>query len=204
MAARDLCTRADVTSYAPGYISNATTDALIDRLITAISDEIHRNAGREFKAISPADSVRRFEIGPEHRRSRIVRIGDLSTDPTAVKIVDYDQSTVVQTVTAANYVPLPRDREEWQSYTAIHLPPRSPLAVSLATGHLLEVTGTWGFPSVPDDIREACAGIVLFRYVSDAAAAGTLLAESLEEVNVGVLYAAARGVIDGYAPPLIA
>ena len=203
MAARDLCTRADVTSYAPGYTSDATTDALLDRLITAESDTIHRRTAREFKAISPAVDPRKFDIDDANCRARTIRIGDVSA-VTVVKLIDTDQTTTTQTVTTPNYVLLPRVREEWEPYTSIYFPPGSTAASTLTAGAVLEVTGTWGFPAVPDNIREACASFVLFRYVADVAAAGTRFAEALAEINVGALFAGAMAVVESYQEPLVA
>ena len=59
MAARDLCTLADVVRYAPGYTAgdDADTDATLTTLITAVSREVHRAAGRIEKSLTCAASA---------------------------------------------------------------------------------------------------------------------------------------------------
>jgi hypothetical protein len=121
-----------------------------------------------------------------------------------VRVIDWDQTTVAQTLSAASYVLLPRVRQAWEPITGLAFPAATSDPAHLAVGRVLEVDGSWGFPVVPDDIREACARLVLFRYVSDAAQAGTLLAESLAEVAVGALFASARSVVESYRTTLAA
>jgi hypothetical protein len=204
---RGLCELADVYSYAPGYRRrpDADTDALLERLILAETRAIQRDTGREFVAIYPAQATRRFDLGTAEVSSRVVRIGDLAQAPTGsstVKLIDADQVTVAQTVAAADYVPLPRVRGSWEPITGLFFPPSTPAAAELVGGRVLEIalagTDVWGYPSVPDDIREACAKLVVSRYALDVANAGTLLAESLAEVNVGALFASGRSTIESY------
>lgn len=197
MAVRDLCTSGDVTSYAPGYTSDATTDALIVRLVTSESRSFHQQTGREVKAIDPAVATRRFDVAPWNARHRMVQIGDITT-VTTVKIIDPDQTTELETVATANRVSLPRVREEWEPITGLYFPYSSASPVTLSAGYVVEVNGTWGFPSVPADVKEAVAGMVLWRYVSDVSAAGTRFAEALAEINVSAIFANAQSVIEGY------
>lgn len=204
MAARDICTRANVTALVPGYVSDVATDSVIDTLITAESRAAHKRAGREFKAIA-SNNTRRFDLGPWQQRNRRVRIGDLAS-ATTVKIIDADQTTAVETVASANYVLWPRVREEWQPITAIDFPAGSPSPASLWSGRVLEVAGTWGFPSLPEDLVTAVAKMVLVRYLADAAASGTALSDALNEqgFNAAQAFASAREVIDSYRAPAVA
>jgi hypothetical protein len=201
--ARSLCELEDAASYAPGYRSDPATDSVLRQLIAAESRAIHERTGREFKAIMPVVGTRRFDIASWNSSERKVRIGDASAI-TTVKVIDSDQVTEIETVAAANYVTLPRVRQEWEPITALLFPSRSASAASLLSGRVLEVAGTWGFPSIPADLREACAKLVVTRYVSDAAAAGSAFSEALAEVNVGALFASAREVVESYTTPLVA
>lgn len=196
---RALCELEDVTYYAPGYRSDPRTDAVLEQLILAESQAIMRESGREMKAISPSLGTRRFDIADWNVRTRTVKIGDCASATMTVKIIDSNQTTELETVSSANYVLLPRVRQEWEPIRGLYFPPGSAAAATLATGYVLEVAGTWGFPSIPADLREACARIVLFRYVTNAATSGTAFAEALAEVNIGSLFAAGRAVVESYA-----
>lgn len=198
---RGLCELADVVSYAPGYARspNPTTDALLERLIMAETRAIERETRREFVPIFPAVATRRFDLDGNAVASRTVYVGDMAAAPTTVTIVDDDQTSTIETVTSANYVLLPRVRYPFQSIRALHFPLYSPAAATLEVGGLVEITATWGFPEIPDDIREACAKLVISRYALDAANAGSLFSEALAEVNVGALFASARATVRGYA-----
>lgn len=202
---RGLCELADVYSYAPGYRANPDTDALLERLILAETRAIQRETGREFVAIFPASATRRFDVQLWNVRTRIVRIGDLAQVPSGastVKLIGPDQTTVDQTITSADFVAEPRVRGSWEPITGLYFPPFTPAAASLYAGQVLEIalagSDVWGFPVIPDDIREACARLVVSRYALDAASAGTLLSEALAEVNVGALFASGRSVVESY------
>lgn len=195
MAVRDLCTAAEVKAYAPGYSADATTDALIDRLITSESIAFHEGAGREFKAIDPAVATRRFELGIWHTRHRRVHIGDITTVST-VKVIDRDQTTELETVATADRVSLPRIRQEWEPITGLYFPWDSSASTTLDVGYLIEVNGTWGFPGVPADVKEAVAAMVLWRYVTEASSTGTRFAEAIGGLDLGALFANARSVME--------
>ena len=201
--ARGLCELEDVTAYAPGYKSDPRTDAVIEQFILAASREMSQRTGRELKAITPVLSTRRFDFDYDSLRSRVVHIGDAASI-SSVKVIDEDQASVIETVAAANYVTLPRNRQEWEPINALYFPDRSPLPAGFSWGRVIEVTGTWGFPAVPADLKEACARLVVFRYVTDVTQAGTQFSESLEGINVGSLFASSRDVIESYGIPLVA
>lgn len=199
LGARALCGIEDVTAYAPGYEVDDRTDELLLRLIDSESRTFHKRTGREIVAITPPVNVRRFDLGAWHVRQRKVLLGDLASAPTTVRIYDHDQSTLLQTLAAADYVTLPRVRQEWEPIRALTFPYGTPDPAELAPARVLEVTGTWGFPLIPEDVREAVAGMVLFRYARDAASAGTQLAESLAQVDVGALFANAQRVLRSHS-----
>lgn len=198
-----LCEPSDVFAYAPGYTATPQTQEVIRRLILARTRQIQQETAREVRAISPAQNTRRFDVEPAHLRSRTIRIGDAATVST-VKLYDPDQATLQETVASTDYVLQPRTRSSWEPATAIYFPPSSPARATLVVGGVLEVVGTWGFPSVPDDLREACAQHVVVDYVTNPANVGTSFFEALEEVNIGALFASSRRVIVSYQEPLVA
>ena len=200
---RALCEIEDVTAYAPGYRDDPTTTSVLEQLINAESRAIHQETGREFKAITPAADPRQFQVWDWNANCRIVNIGDATT-VTTVTVKDAT-GTTLQTVTTADRVSLPRIREEWEPITGLYFPFDSASPANFLGGtRVLEVTGTWGFPLVPVDLKEACARLVLFRYITDVTAAGSSFAEALAEVNVGALFANARSVVERYQLPLVA
>lgn len=196
--ARELCLLADVTQLVPGYASDAQTDALLNSLITSESRSAHELARREFVTIV-GSTTRRYDMTAETVLRRKVWVGDMTSVST---VTVEDQSAVtVETVAAANRVSLPRVREEWEPITDLWFPPFSASPVgSLGDQYVLTVTGVWGFPAVPADLKMAVAKMVLVRYLADAASAGTALSDALndQEFNAGMAFASARDVIQSY------
>ena len=149
-------------------------------------------------------TTRSFDIDERSARSRIVPIGDNNTIST-VTVKDI-QGTTLETVASSNYVKLPRIREEWEPVVELWFPKGAATPAGLAAWYVVEVAGTWGFPTIPVDVVQAVAKLVLVRYLSDAAAAGTALADALneQEFNAGVAFASAQDVLRGYQPATFA
>lgn len=199
MAARDLCTLADVTALTPGYKSDLATDALLASLMTSESRSAHEAAQREFVTIDGA-TTRQFDLNARTESTRRVYVGDMTT-VTTVTVKDQTGATV-QTVGSSNRVSMPRVREEWQPITHLWFPPASSSpAATLGENYVLEVVGVWGFPVIPADLVTAIANMVLVRYISDAADSGTALAEALNELefNAAAAFAYAQDVIRRYS-----
>jgi hypothetical protein len=112
----------------------------------------------------------------------------------------------LETVSSGDWVAQPRTREAWQPITALWFPPASAAAAGVAPGYVVEVTGTWGFPSVPDDIRLSVARMTLVRYLADAAPSGSALADALNEqgFDVAMAFASAQAVKRSYRAPQVA
>ena len=155
--------------------------------------------------ISPAVNTRRFDINPGNVAARKIRITDLAVTPTTVTIYDFDQVTVVQTLSSPDYLLYPRIRQEWQPITALTFPWATTNAIYFLAGQVLEIVATqWGFPSIPADIKEATAKRVIFRYMTDEARSGTAFSEALAQVNVGAFFASAQAAVQNYARPVLA
>jgi hypothetical protein len=149
---RALCTVQDVKQYVDA--PDDTKDGLYARLINAASQAIHREAGREFKPVGAQPSTRTFDL-PDLWQTRQrygysydVEIDDLA-DLDTVAFADWYGNTVTYagTVTA-----LPRNREDWEPITCL----RFTGGYYIPAEGTVAVTGTWGFPKVPEDIRQAC------------------------------------------------
>jgi hypothetical protein len=199
--ARDLCELADVLRYVPGYETEEATDETLQAQITAESRRIHRTTGREFVAIAGLDP-RLFEIGRKELGNRRIRIGD-ATEIETVRILRDDATTPVAELDPGVYAAQPYVREEWEPIRELKLLQAAPTP---SYGQLLEVSAVWGYPSIPEDIREACAKLVIVRYLTDIAFRGTALSDALgeSEINVGGLLVSAREAIANHGTPEVA
>ena len=197
---RPLCAIADVVRYVPAYSSDAQSDELLETLIAAESRSIHQTFGREFVAIV-GQNPRLFDLTPWNVRQRRVRIGDAAA-VTQVRVLDED-GTLWQLVAAADWHALPRAREEWEPIRQIRLREKSANPATFSAGQVLEVTGTWGFPVVPEDVRQACAKLVIVRYMSDTDLRGTRFASAVEDSDIFIpgLLRSAGEALRGYGGP---
>jgi hypothetical protein len=211
---RDLCTIDDVAQRVPGYTvgEDTETDATLEDFITIESRDFMETTGREITPISPGSSTRVFDVDWIVVEERELLIGD-ATDVTAVVLKGQDQ-TILQTLDSSAWVDLPRVREDWEPVTAIAFPPLvvdpaffswpavqwGPYVPTESPRLLCEVTGTWGFPSIPQTVTRAVATLVLVRYLNDAAAVGTDFADAADraELNLAGALKAALDVRDRF------
>jgi hypothetical protein len=202
---RDLCTLRDVFRLVPGFdpedADNGDIVETCGNLISSESVSIMRETGREIVAIPDSDP-RTFDLTPSNCRRRSLPIGDAAAI-SKVELFDYDGTTSLGVVAPSLYVLLPRLRETWEPFTRIRFPYRPTGApLLLAPGRSLVLTGTWGFPEIPLDLRQACAKRVVLRYVADNANAGTRLADAIDDTfSIGALLQSARETVDGYSRP---
>jgi hypothetical protein len=201
---RVLCARPDVIRLVPGYSDDANTDGVLEDLIQAESQTWLQETGRELVPIAAASSARQFDLTWTDCIGRKVYIGDANAI-TLVTVNDQN-GTVQQTVASPARVSFPRTRQPWEPITALYFPSLATSAATLTPGYVLEVTATWGFPSVPSDVRVAVAKMVLVRYVADVAPSGSSLADALNEqgFDVGAAFASAQAVKRSYMAPLVA
>lgn len=129
---------------------NTEHDLEIASVINDISDRFHEEAGREFKVYGTNPQTRLFDVDDTDCRRRTVAIGDLATF-TTVRILDAD-GDVVETVAAGDIVALPRNRPSWEPIRRLSF---TTDVLMLRPGYVLEVAGTWGFPSVPGSLKRA-------------------------------------------------
>lgn len=157
-SATDLCTLADVRLQLQKPVGDTDQDALITNLITAASRAIHQWTGRQFIA-DTVPSTRTVPIGG-YFRARLVPTGDLTTTPTSVLVIAEDGTTTATLTVATDTQPLYADSPftitpmfGWQPVTGLRL--RDSAGTIRATDQL-QVTGTYGFPAVPEDVQRAC------------------------------------------------
>jgi hypothetical protein len=129
-----------------------SSDLELARVINDISERFHDEAEREFKVVGTNPQTRNFEIEPIARYG-LVDVGDMTT-VTTVAIVDTDWATVLETVDTADWAALPLNRKAWEPIRRLQLNYRNG-AGYLYSGYRVRVTGNWGFPAVPGNVRQA-------------------------------------------------
>lgn len=128
-------------------------DLELVRAINDVSARIHYEAGREFKA-ADAVATRQFVVPTLSGRLKIGDLATLTTASPAVSIIGSDWTTSIATFTPAQIATYPLHREPWEPITEIETAPTAG-PVYFSPGMRVSVTGTWGFPEVPGDIRQA-------------------------------------------------
>jgi hypothetical protein len=129
-------------------------DLELVRVINDISDRFHQEAQREFKPITAGSAARLFDVDVLGWRSGFLMVGDLAAAPSLVEILDTNWSTVLESVSAANYTLHPQIRETWEPIRRIEFNYGNGVTY-LRPGFKVRVTGTWGFPAVPGNVRQA-------------------------------------------------
>lgn len=195
MASGLLAEVAEVRDFLQKPSGDREQDTAIANALSAASSLICEWAGREFIALGTNPATRLFEIGG-YARAREIPISDLSAVPTAVSTIDADGATVETLTVADDIVALPLVRKPWQPITSLRI---RPSAASLSASYLLSVTGTWGFPTVPEDVKQACivtVGIWIRRDVQAFASTFNLDENRVERPRA--LPSAARDMLTRY------
>jgi hypothetical protein len=138
---------------------DANDDGAIEGLLNTASRYIDGKTRRRFY-YNTVDEVRYYTA----EDSSFVFVDDLSTDPTSVVIDDDGDRTYGTTMasTDLDLKPYNAITDGWP-YTWLELMPFA--AYSFPNSRKgVQITGKFGFPVVPDDIKEACLGIALNLY----------------------------------------
>ena len=191
-------------------------DLEIVRAINDISERFHDVAEREFKPFISNPSTRTFVVSQDAANCKKLYIGDLSALSTAsdpVTIVASNWTSTIQTVSTANISGHPLVRRAWEPITSLEFGPQ---VVPLQYGQRVTVTGNWGFPEVPGNVRQAmleAVGAVLDRdsehYRQDFAPTptapepGTVLVMQQGAQRILALPPAAQAVAESYRHSLV-
>lgn len=166
---RALVTLAEARDWLNVAATVTVDDPEIERVIDDLSDRFHEEAEREFKVNGTNPQTRTFIAEPAGRRQpwyidgdyigdynigrRRIRVGDMAATPTQVQLMDTNWTTVLETVALANITALPSARTTpWAPITELEFQTD---VTSLQQGMRVKVTGSWGFPAVPGDVRQA-------------------------------------------------
>lgn len=138
---------------------DTSDDLKIVQGINAASERVMQVAGREFKPNTAGSSQRTFPLYGSCK----VDVGDLvtiSSASTTATITSFETGATERTLASTDYDGLPYNRKPWQPVTTLRF--RSAIRPALRSGNLLNITGYWGFPSVPEDIKHATMDAVAY------------------------------------------
>lgn len=143
-----LCELEDVRQYI-GIKTNAR-DELIEDMITAATHAIAMRYQREFAAVGV--QTRTFDVS---RRLVDLAPYDLQASPTPTLTLDPSGAA---TVLAATDYQLRPAHSSSGTYYLLRLSRSLPICSSSGFDTVdLTINGTWGFPTIPDDVRRAAA-----------------------------------------------
>lgn len=167
MAAHDLCSVADVRSLMQVDAGDVEQDLIIQTLISAASRAISRYCEQEF---APATSsvARTFEFTAE---SLFVDLAPYSLRAVSQVRVDTDLTATVVDPQFYRLYPQPAPLGV---YTALRLFPFGPSGWQKWRKRLVEITGDWGFASVPEDVSLAAQITVMTWLRRDVSAFSTV------------------------------
>lgn len=179
VSTRALVSLAETKAYLKQRTITTTDDLDLVRTINDISQRIHDEAEREFKPTTTNPATRTFEtprggrrdpwyvdgqfMGDRNSWRRTVKVGDLASF-TEVQIIDTDWTTVLETVTLTSVTGHPMVRQPWEPIRALEF---STAVAMLSDGMRVSVTGNWGFPAVPGNVRQAALEAISAVYDRD-------------------------------------
>lgn len=168
--ANALTTLDNVRAMLQVQVDDVDADALLTDLINRASDAIIRHTGREFAPVS-TNATRTFV----YDGSGFLDLApyDLQTTPAPTVVMDVD-GTSPTTLASTDYKLRPKPAIN-SVYWGLVLPVRY-------CETEVSVTGTWGFPSVPPQVEDACIRAVIHSF--RAYSAGYSDAYSTDETNV--------------------
>lgn len=157
LAAYALITLEDAKSYIRELdpADNDPDDQLIS-LINAASETLIEQTGREFVALETNPATRTFTIPYRQPFDYTLEVGDLA----ALTVVSINDTPVL----LADLAYKPENRRPWEPITALVF---SDLYSPWWPGSTVEITGTWGFPTVPEAVKQACRFTVDSWYTRD-------------------------------------
>lgn len=165
----DLCTLANVRAFIQKEATDTAQDPVISTLITSVSTQIIEWCCREFAPASTA-ATRRVKCD-----STLVDLAPYDLR-TATAVVLSPESASPVTLAATDYMLEPLNGATGGTY--LHLRLSTALSLYSTTWQnfgyaLVDVTGDWGFATIPEDVKQACIEAVAVRLRRDVAAFST-------------------------------
>lgn len=176
MATQDLCSSSDVRTFLQKTTTDTAQDTEIGNMITAASDAIMRWAEREFKTTTSGSTARSFE----HKGGAFLDLAPFDLRSVSAVEMDADQSS--STVLTSDQYRLHPVNSPHGVYTGLRLD-SSVISTTRFRAAVVEVTSsTWGFASVPSDVKRACVITVATWLRRDVSAYENVLGPEGEEV----------------------
>jgi hypothetical protein len=149
-------TQAEALAYVGQNLVQDTS--LLDDVVTSSSRLIDRYCGREFFQVTEArtfatDDIYSLTFGSFND---LVSVTTLKTDPTGA-------GTYSTTISATSFQLLPYNAPQAdEPYTSVQLlgGVQWPVPTFNMRQNTVEITGVWGWPAVPVDVKQACRIIV--------------------------------------------
>jgi len=150
-------TQAEALAYVGQNLVQDTS--LLDDVVTSSSRMIDRYCGRTFYQVTEArtfateDDIYSLQMGPF---DDLVSITTLKTDPTGAGVYS-------TTIGATSYQLVPYNGPQYEEpYTSLQLlgGVQWPVPTFNMRQNTVEITGVWGWPEVPLDVKQACRIIV--------------------------------------------
>ena len=198
MATGDLTSLANVRELLQRQSGvDTTNDALISTLITTVSQEIMSYTGCEF-APTTASATRKFV----YRGGGTLLLAPYSLRSVTSIVIDTDGTSPADvTLSADDYRLWPREPKRGV-YDRIEFRNLSPASKSSAydftPSREIEITGAWGFASVPSEIDHACAATVVFRMRTSSDFYGNENSADVQRFGAVQFPTIARQILDVY------
>lgn len=166
-----LCTLQDVRTALESQAGETARDDLLEALIDGASAVIMRETRREFAPAGATESTRRVAWWRTFGRSVLLEPWDLRS--ASAVIVNPGTSVETPAEVDVHVRPAPftaRDGVHTRLQFAGGFNPPASAAEDEFGAALVDVTGLWGWPSVPDDVRRAAVLTVCSWAQTDVAA----------------------------------
>lgn len=160
LATNALITESEYKEQGSGIdASDPTQDDAIRFCINSASLRIMEYAGREFKSMASGSTARTFEISQGGSGFDDVSFGPYDAATITAVVIDTQLGQTGLTLTTSQYQPVPV--QQWHGvYTGVHILAGATGYVPVGARRAASVTGTWGWPSVPGEVKHACVETV--------------------------------------------
>lgn len=197
MAAGDLTTLASVREFMNLSSGQTATDVSLGSLVTQASAAICRYAGREFAPASSAATARKFRY--EGGGYLFFAPYDLQT--TTLVRIDTEGAAPTDLTAADDYVLLPLNAPQGV-YTHMEMRNLGPASQTSARDYTpsrqITITGTWGFSTVPDDVKLAANITCAWLMRNHAAMPGKDLGVDADRFGPAALPSSVKRLLEHY------
>lgn len=196
-----LCTLSEVRDWLGKPGGDRDQDQVIEQVILRASRAVLTYLDREVVVSGSNPQTRVVDVGGA-AWTRVVPVGDMASTPTAVVILGEDGATVSTLTVGTDVQAMPLARRSWEPITHLRL---RDSAGTLDSRYQLSVTGSWGWPAVPEDITQAAvmtAGSWVRRYVQ--AFTTSYAPEQVEEGAPESIPGAARAMLRPHRTVVVA